>query len=166
MKSAFRPLAASLVLTVFAAITVTACSGAAPDESTQGDDAPQTEHRVTLDAATIAALPAGQSYVVDLGRADTTYVFDYAGAPIDFSRVTIRAASGRTLPMTTWLARSATDGLDIVAQNPDHFELRPAQSDDPTPEAVDPTNPDCVTICGWVCKAEHGPCVWKCITNC
>jgi hypothetical protein len=167
MRSAVHPLAASLALAALAAIAVSACS-APPGGGTQVDDAPQTAKRVTIDTGAIAALPAGQSYIVDIGRADTTYSFDYTAAPIDFSRVTIRFASGHDVPMTDWLARTATGGKDLVARNPTRFELRPTQSDALTQQhAVIPVEPpECVTLCMWVCESEIGPCDYECITNC
>ena len=159
MKSTIVRFAAPLAL---AALGVAACGGA-PD-GTQA--APQTERTVTVDAASVAAVPTGQSYVVDIGRADTSYLFEYAAAPIDFSRVTIRFASGFDMPMSAWLAQTATDGRDIVAQNPGHFELTPAQSDDPGVHVDTLTEAHCVQFCANVCQSATGPCRYVCISTC
>ncbi len=172
MKISHRRLACSLVFAALAAVAATGCSGSpgADGEPAVPGEVSQVVPK-TVDAETIAALPAGQKLVVDVSRPDVAYDFDYSRAPIDFSRVTLHFAEGHDLSMSDWLEKTATDEGDVVALNPQHFVLRPVSSvssSEKTPELVDPVSGggSCVTFCMWVCETEHGPCVYKCITNC
>lgn len=68
-----------------------------------------TAKRKTVSAATIANLPAGKSYEVDLRRKGTLYNFNGNGT--DFSRVAVRTATGvKTLAELFKLSNTDTKG--------------------------------------------------------
>ncbi len=50
--------------------------------------------RTQVSAQTIAALPSGKNYVVDLTQRGVVYKFDPQAGQIDFSRVRVRTAQG------------------------------------------------------------------------
>jgi hypothetical protein len=50
--------------------------------------------RIPVNARTIAALPTGKKFTVDLTKRGVIYVFNHEAGPIDFSRITLRNARG------------------------------------------------------------------------
>jgi hypothetical protein len=55
---------------------------------------PTTFRRIEVNAQTIAALPSGKNYVVDLTQRGVAYEFSSQTGQIDFSRVRVRTAQG------------------------------------------------------------------------
>jgi hypothetical protein len=177
VKTSLRHLTRSVALVALTAVAATGCSAAPGTEPVPSSETSQVVV-TTIDAGRLAALPAGQKLVIDLSRPDVEYVFDYATASIDFSRITIHFADGHDVSMADWLKQTATNEGDFVAQNAGQLILRPTASvgsgekpqilipiyDSPIADGDDPQ--PCVTLCIWVCSAPEGPCTYSCITSC
>jgi hypothetical protein len=50
---------------------------------------------VPITAATIARLPKGQNFVIDLTRSGAAYDIDYTRSPVDLSRIVVKTAAGQ-----------------------------------------------------------------------
>jgi hypothetical protein len=93
--------------------------------------------KVKVDAQTIAALPSGSMYTVDLSHDGTIYDFDPAAGPIDFKRVVVRTRAGEK-PIEQWMgkasSRTALSGWDTNG-------LRVGSTDDFRKEGEPPITP-------------------------
>jgi hypothetical protein len=156
---------------IFAAIVTlgaVACSAAPSANDERATNA--TSQDIVIDAQTVARLPAGDSIAVDLGKPDATYTFDYAQAPIDFTRIDLVFASGDSVKMSDWLASASAGGHDLLADR-SRFVLRPSASTAPPAGpsgdgAPSVSSDGCVTFCIWVCSSKEGPCTYQCWTSC
>jgi len=92
-----------IALAVFT-VGVASCQAVVPDEAPA--PAATQAREVVITSDTIANLAPGQKLVVDRSG-DTAYTFDFAAAPIDFSRVAMRLPGGHEVAMDTWLNSSA-----------------------------------------------------------
>ena len=75
-----------------------------PNESSQLDRRAEQIRRIRVTADDIAKLPGRNSYLVDLTRPRVVYEFDSKSRPIDFTRITVRSASGNST-IEAWLKK-------------------------------------------------------------
>src|SRR5438045_9514782 len=89
--------------------------------------------KVKVDAQTIAPLPSGGAYTVDLSHDGTIYDFDPAAGPIDFKRVLVRTRTGEK-PIELWMGKASsstalsgwdTNGLRVGSTDDFRKDLEP-----------------------------------------
>lgn len=164
----FGHLASFVILSLVtaAAAGCTASSGAVPGETTE----------TIVSAQTLASLPKGEHYVVDLTDPAASYAIDFA-TPIDFDRITVRVKAAADLPMTEWLADAHARGEDVLASSGQRFEMkthgaaetsstdtgehRSSSAGTTATTPLDYHTPSCKIVCwlypeprNWVCHCE------------
>jgi hypothetical protein len=103
-KSDRRLKPACLLLTVvFAMILTTSVSSSGTTAAAGPQTSPACEVQIVrVTADTIARLPQGKPYVVDLTRTGVAYDLDSTARTIDFSRIVVRTRTGE-VALTAWL---------------------------------------------------------------
>ena len=94
-----RTLRIAVIVIVCAHSLITASAQTAKDKNIA-----ELRH-MQVNAKTIARLPNGGKYVVDLTRRGVIYHFDSTARPIDFTRVTVSTTSGE-VAMGSWLEKT------------------------------------------------------------
>jgi hypothetical protein len=115
----------SSALTVLTMAGSSGCADRAPNAEageTAVHDVAEAQQQV-ITAETIAGLKPDERLVVQLGTAGAVYTFDASSAPIDFSRITLRAADGAEKPMDESLRGARERGHDVLATKDRRFRL-------------------------------------------
>jgi hypothetical protein len=112
IRQRFSALRLVCLLSVFT-VGMLSCTDVSPGEEPETAAAAS---EVVITADSIAKLAPGEKLIVDRSS-DTAYTFDFAAAPIDFSRIAIRTGDGREVAMDRWLSSSEHGAKLLAAPN-------------------------------------------------
>src|SRR5688572_23643081 len=82
--------------------------------------------RIQVNAESLAQLPGGRKYVVDLTQQGVIYDFDAKSRAIDFTRVMVRTAKGE-IPMSSWLEKNFSK-TKLAGWNSRHLRIGSTES--------------------------------------
>lgn len=92
-----------------------------PSLQARGDQKVLRVRRIQVNAESIAQLASGKKYVVDLTQTGVIYEFDSKTRSIDFTRVTIRTATGE-VTMSSWLEKTFSKNK-VAGWNSQHLSI-------------------------------------------